>query len=978
MAAVNMTAADLKGSYRPSRALRGLRARAVAQAPPPLVVTADEEEESLAALSCEDINHAVSAPVPVGGAVILRTSRWARRAPSPTGWPPTPPQHCGASPLGVGGTSLASTYAAAVPWWRSEPTPTPPCTPCRAVAPSPAAALDAALLRLTAELDAPAGTPTAAAVGAPWSPHVAALLAAVRAIVTCEGGGALAPPPDAPAARRLARLVASWCRCGPAQRAAASPAAADALLILASVMESPLLAGAGGAVAAAAAARVAVDALAAAGADLHDPLLAVTPGVAAGSATAATAACRACASFLAHAAGPGAGAVALAAAAAGALAPPTATRGGPPPLHRPPTRADAAALVSANVLVAIEAVIRGALKLRAAVSGGGQGGDHRPSATKPLHAAAHTAADRAAAAAEAQAMLVAHAPAAWPAVPESGGASLLATLRKVWVAEAAAAAAAAAAGGRTTPPPRPPPPSPRSPLDVAADEDDAASDCAGLDTALESRADAATRAACVLVCLAAPASCLRSNGSAGLSAATLQLLPLVTGRAVSAVERGGRSEAVGVCRLLAATAAALATAGAGHAVAACGAADVLAHAARAALLDALLRREVPETVIDGVAARANTRRTSRPPRRSPWSALHRSASAVSLADELSSADELSEGEEDACGPHSPAGASTSDGDLIGFPSDASLASSAVSDSHPTHDLTCTDAGDGVTWSECGSPPRRDAAAAVRRAAVRAARTAARREAVVAAAEYELLDVLTSLSALAGRSLALDCGIVTSGLLSVAAAAAPPAWDDGGACSHHADTTKAAFARMVLNLLDSLGWEFEDVRRVELWCARAVTRALVPSGGHFRRCYVGAMAALAHRGDRPLPRHADWRDPLPAVAAAAAALVRAFRSPTPSRRAALVLAAPGHENVAIAARRSGALVGCANYGCANLAGASEGEAAGEALTGGCSCPDCSAAAYCSTACRAAHAPDHVDACMAAGEEPEKRCCSSRRK
>ena len=667
MAAVNMTAADLNGARRPSPSLRGLHARAVAPAPPPLVVTADEEEESLAAaISHDDVNHAVSAPVPVGGAVCLRGGRWTRRAPSPTGWPPTPPQHCAASPLAGGGTSFASTYAAAVPWHRSEPKPTPPCTPCHAVAPSPAAALDAALLRLTAELDAPAGTPTAASVGAPWSPHVAALLAAVRAIVTCEGGGALAPPPDAPAARRLARLVASWCRCGPAQRGAAAPAAADTLLILASVMESPLLAGAGGAVAAAAAARVAVDALAAAGADLHDPLLTATPGVAAGSATAATAACRACASFLAHAAGPGAGAVALAAAAAGALAPPTTGHEEPAPLHRQPSRADAAALVSYNVLAAIEAVIRGALKLREAVSGGGGGGNHRPSATKPLHTAAHTAADRAAAAAEALAMLVAHAPATWPAAPESGGASLLATLRKVWVAEAAASAAAAAAGGRTAPPPRPPPPSPRSPLDVAADDDDAASDCAGLETALQSRADAATRAACVLVCLAAPSSCLRSQEGAGLSAATLQLLPLVTGRAVSAVKRGGRSEAVAVCRLLAATAAALATAGAGHAVAACGTAEALAHAARAALLDALLRREVPETVIDGVAARANARHTARPPRRSPWSTLHRSASAVSLADEQSSADELSEDEEE-CVPQSPAGASTSDGALIGFP-----------------------------------------------------------------------------------------------------------------------------------------------------------------------------------------------------------------------------------------------------------------------------------------------------------------------
>ena len=266
---------------------------------------------------------------------------------------------------------------------------------------------------------------------------------------------------------------------------------------------------------------------------------------------------------------------------------------------------------------------------------------------------------------------------------------------------------------------------------------------------------------------------------------------------------------------------------------------------------------------------------------------------------------------------------------------------------------------------------------MRRAAARAARTAARRDAVVAAAEYELLDVLTSLSALAGCSLALDCGIVTSGLLSVADAAAPPAWDDGGAASPHADATKAAFARMVLNLLDSLGWEFEDVRHVELWCARAVTRALVPGGGRFR-CYTGAMAALARRGDRPLPTNADWRDPLPAVAAAAAVLVRAFRSPTPSRRAALVLAAPGHENVAIAARRAGALVGCAHFGCASLAGSSEGDAAGDPHTGGCACPDCLAAVYCSPACRATHAPDHVDACMAAGAAPEKRCCGSRRK
>lgn len=437
-----------------------------------------------------------------------------------------------------------------------------------------------------------------------------------------------------------------------------------------------------------------------------------------------------------------------------------------------------------------------------------------------------------------------------------------------------------------------------------------------------------------------------AGGGGGLTAATLQLLPLVTGRAATAIKRGGRSEAVCAARLLASTAAALAAGGAGHAVAACGTADVLAHVARAALLDAVLRREAPEAVVAGVGAAPGAAAHAAPPRRrvrSPWAALPRTASAASLAaDDVSSADECSSSDDGRRSPRSAAGASS-----------ASAASSLDDD----------DAADGPTWSECGSPPRRDAAAAARRAAARAARAAARREAVVAGAEYEVLDIMTSVAALAGASLALDCGIAASGLLSVAAAAAPPAWDGGDAAppSPHADAVKAAFVRLVLALLDSLGWEFADARAVELWCARALARSLAPGRDRFRG-YAAAMASLSARFDdggakgAGLPPVADWRDPLPVVAAAAAALVRLFRSPTPARRTALALAAPGYEHASAAARRAGALVGCAHYACGRVDGVADGAAARVA------CPDCGVTAYCSPACRAAHAPDHAAACM----------------
>ena len=846
------------------------------------------------------------------------------------------------APVPAGGASPASSYRA------SPPPPDEAAAPPLDAIRGPAAALDAALLRLSAELDAPAGTPRPADA-APWSPHAAALLGALRAIVTCDGGGSLAPSPDSPGGRRLARLVEAWSRAGPAQRAAAAPAAADALMVLAAVLESPAPAGAGAAVAAAAGARAAVGALAAAGADLHDPLLAAAPSLTAGAALAALAAVRAAAAFLAHAGGAGAGAAALGAAAAGALAP--AAAAAEPALHRPPARADAVALVSAGVLPAIEAVVRGAAAAQAR-------------GAKP---AARAAADRAAAAAEALAALVAHAPAAWPADPERGGPSLIATLRKTWVAAAAAGAEPAApASPREAA-------SPRSPLDFSPggddDDDDACrSACAGLDAALAGRADPATRAACLLVCLAAPGSALRAAGAAPLAAATLQLLPLVAGRAVTAVKRGGRSEAVAVCRLLAAVCAALAAAGAGHAVAACGAADVLAHAARAALLDAVLRREAPEAVDGGGGGEggggptAAARRRRRAP---PWAALPRSASAASLAEHGASCSSAEDDSSDGGRRRRRGGGSSAGSSQAGSPSIASSASLASDDD---------DAADGVTWSECGSPPRRSAAAAARRVAARAARSAARRETVVAGAEYELLDVLHSIAALCGRSLALDCGVVTSGLLSVAAAAAPPAWDGGGdAGARHAAAAKAALARVVLSLLDSLGWEFRECRRVELWLAAArVGRALAPRGAGFR-CYAGAMTALRSRandGEEPsLDAPPDEGDPLAAVGAAAAALVRLFRSPTPTRRAALALASPGHEVAAAAARLTGHLVGCAHYGCVELAGASEAAALADSAAGGCACPDCGGAAYCSPACRATHAPEHAEACGLAARAGE---------
>ena len=101
----------------------------------------------------------------------------------------------------------------------------------------------------------------------------------------------------------------------------------------------------------------------------------------------------------------------------------------------------------------------------------------------------------------------------------------------------------------------------------------------------------------------------------------------------------------------------------------------------------------------------------------------------------------------------------------------------------------------------------------------------------------------STAAMCGHSLALDCAVVAGGLLSVLAAAAPPAWVGAGA--EHEDAAKAALARATLALLDSLGWEFQDVRRVELWAARAACRALAPSGDRFRD-YGRALAVLRQR------------------------------------------------------------------------------------------------------------------------------------
>ena len=379
-------------------------------------------------------------------------------------------------------------------------------------------------------------------------------------------------------------------------------------------------------------------------------------------------------------------------------------------------------------------------------------------------------------------------------------------------------------------------------------------------------------------------------------------------------------------------------AGAGHAVAAARAPEILAHAARAALMDAVRRREAPETQVEGGEGEEGE-------------------------GESSSDDDWSSG-------------SDGEGALLpplrgrGAAARAAVATAAVVAQARAEVIDIMQAGEGRAWVEwtgmvSGGGGRAGgdawAAASGRQLAGWPYLTLLNppqppRQPHLILHNHPATPSPQSTAAMCGHSLALDCAVVAGGLLSVLAAAAPPAWVGAGA--EHEDAAKAALARATLALLDSLGWEFQDVRRVELWAARAACRALAPSGDRFRD-YGRALAVLRQREGKarmrfrgvggwwgaanagaglwgvqaglhastaspnPLPdlskpsfpflppppppparqtsTTADPADPLAVIAASAAALVRVFRTPGPLRDRALQLGAGEYELAACAVR-----------------------------------------------------------------------------